>query len=200
MPESCSARRLLEAGRSGHPQQPGGAGTRTQSVPSCRSPSLPSKIARRVRGAAQGRSAPLPREPKRCQVPPGHRSPPPWGSPRPSPLPAPSRRALLGSSLCPAPVELPWPVLSRCGARRAPEAGPLLPPGQPGSVSASLRSDRSFTKFLPTRSPRPPSREPAGAAVHPAALPAPRPLPPPLSGFPSPVSGTGAELLMLSRP
>lgn len=117
------------------------------------------KSDQRVRGAERGRSAPLPREPKRCQVPPGGRGTPlsaSLGLPTSIPPPAPSRRAVLGSSLCPAPVELPWPILSRCGARRAPEAGPLLPPGQPGSVSASLRSARIFPKFLPDTVPSSP--------------------------------------------
>lgn len=98
---------------------------------------LPSTIAWRVRGAAQARSASLPREPGPTGAGAGHRSrlpPPPWGRPRPpSPLSARSRRALLGPSLCPAPVGLPGPVPSRCGARRGPEAA--APPGIPGSIS-----------------------------------------------------------------
>lgn len=129
----------------------------------------------------------------------GHRSrlppPPPRGSPRPpSPLPAPSRRALLGPSLCPAPVGLPQRVPSRCGARRGAEAEPLLPPGLPESVSPVSPLRLRLCKVSPRHVPPSPERgEPAGAAVRPAALPAPCPLP-------SAVGGTGAEPRIPSPP
>lgn len=159
---------------------------------------LPSTVARRLRGAAQGRSAPLPREPGPTRAGAGHGSrlpPPPWGSPRPpSPLSARSWRALLGPNLCPAPVGLPG--RSPAGAGRVEALRPPLPRDSRGPSHPSLHSDRSFAKFLPDTFPPSPERgEPAGAAVRPAALPAPCPLPPPLSG-----RRDGAELRLLSPP
>lgn len=129
----------------------------------------------------------------------GHRSPPPWGSPCPSPPPAPPGGLCSGR----ASAQLRSSSLGRssAGAGRVEllRPGRCSPRDSRGPSQRLFAQPESFQSFSPTRSPRPPRRG-AGAAVHPAALPAPRPLPPPLSGFPSPLSGTGAELRMLSRP
>lgn len=84
-----------------------------------------------------------------------------------------------------ASARLQWgsPGRSPAGAGRVEALRPLLPRESRGPSHPSVRSDRSFAKFLPDTFPPSPERgEPAVAVVRPAALPSPCPLPPPLSG------------------